>query len=155
MRYYSLILTEEEKQVFLDICRKRMKARGINWAMLAEEMNVPLKTIYKASSPQRSSRFTLAAIANHLQISRRDWEGSENVKEVKGVMLDFEYRLKRKGIKIKDYYKKVLGFSDATFYNRMNNPENMTLKEYKKLVKEADLPDALVIEHIKEQRKTP
>ena len=155
MRYYSLTLTEEEKEVFLDICKKRMKARGINWAMLAEEMNIPLKTMYKASSPKVSSRFTLAAIANHLQISRRDWEGSDDVKEVKGIMLDFEYRMKKKGIKIKEYYKKVLGFSDATFYNRMNYPENMTLKEYKKLVKEVDLPDALIVEHIKGQRKTP
>ena len=46
------------------------------------------------------------------------------------LMDDIEYFLLRRGIKARTYYVKKLKFSTATYYNRKQSPDSMTLREY-------------------------
>ena len=71
------------------------------------------------------------------------------------LMDDIEYFLLRRGIKARTYYVKKLKFSTATYYNRKQSPDSMTLREYKALVREGNIPDDVVLEHIKGKTKAP
>jgi hypothetical protein len=70
-------------------------------------------------------------------------------------MDDIEYFLGKRGVKARTFYIKKLKFSTATYYNRRQNPDAMTLYEYKTLVREGAIPDDVVLEHIKGKTKAP
>ena len=74
MMYYALALTEEEKQKFVVVMKRKLKHRGMTQQDLAKELGMSCSSIYSLRSRKISNRFVAAAIANYLDIKEGEWK---------------------------------------------------------------------------------
>ena len=74
MMYYALALTEEEKQKFVVVMKRKLKHRGMTQQDLAKELGMSCSSIYSLRIRKISNRFVAAAIANYLDIKEGEWK---------------------------------------------------------------------------------
>lgn len=81
--YYSLRMDQIEKTKFVMVVKRLLRKHNMTMKDLAEELNMPLGSIYNFMSLRESKQrgFTAAAIANYFKISRKDWMWEDIVEE--------------------------------------------------------------------------
>lgn len=65
---------------------------------------------------------------------------------------ELDYWLKRKNTSVRQIYERM-GKSTQTYYNRLHNPNSMTLDELVVLANESEIPSDILIGYLNQKKK--